>query len=316
MNLRPLSIILLSLVAWPSLAPAQQSAPTDYLLGPDDLITLSVANLDEMSGKPMRIDMRGDINLPLVGHIHAADLTAAQLEKEIEGRLQKQLNEPHVIVSIAEFRSQPVSVLGEVGQPGVHQLEGRKTLIEMLSSAGGLRAESGNTVKIVRAMKWGRIPLPNAQDDSTGQFSVASVSVKSIMNGSNPVENIIIKPQDTITVPKANMIYVIGSVRRPGGFVLSQDESITALQLLSLAEGLDKTAAGAKARVMRTVPGNANRTEIAINLNKLLSGKIPDLQLKSNDILVIPNSTAKTALARGADAAIAVGSGLAIYAAH
>ena len=207
-----------------------------------------------------------------------------------------------------------MSVLGEVGIPGVHQLEGRKTLYEMLSLAGGLKPESGSTVKIIRDVKWGRIPLPNSQDDPTGQYSVASVSIKSIMNGTKPGDNIIIKPLDTITVPKANLIYVIGSVKRPGGFILAQDEFISALQLLALADGLDRAAAGTKARVMRTVPGNPNRTEIPINLNKLLAGKIPDLQLKSDDILFVPNSLAKTALSRSAEAAITVGQSLAIYA--
>ncbi len=116
-----------------------EAIPTNYILGPDDLITLSVNNLDEISGKPMRIDRHGDINLPLAGRIHAAGLTADQLEAEIESRLKNQLNNPHVIVSVTEFRSQPVSILGAVNQPGVHQLEGRKTLFEMLSLAGGLR---------------------------------------------------------------------------------------------------------------------------------------------------------------------------------
>jgi len=186
----------------------------------------------------------------------------------------------------------------------------------MLSLAGGLKPESGNTVKITRQIKWGPIPLPNAQTDSTGGYSVASVSVKSIMNGTNPAENILVKPNDVITAPKANMIYVIGSVKRPGGFVLAQDESITALQLLSLAEGFEKTAASSKARIMRTVPGNPTRTEIPINLSKLIAGKIPDLQLRSDDILVVPNSVAKSALARGADAAVIVAQGLAIYTVH
>lgn len=295
---------------------AQQSSPTDYTLGSNDLITLSVANLNEMSGKPMRIDGAGDINLPLVGRIHAADLTASQLEKEIEARLQKQVNEPHVIVSITEFRSQPVTILGFVGAPGLHQLEGRKTLFEMLSIAGGLRIDAGYSVKITRKLKWGRIPLPSAQDDPSGEFSVASVSVNKILNGTNPTENIVIKPEDTITVPKADLIYIIGSVRRPGGYVMGQEQTISALQIISLAEGLEKTAAGQKARVMRTTPGNPTRIEIPINLNKLMAGKVPDLPLKSDDILFVPSSAAKSVLIRTGEAASSVLTQAAIYAAH
>jgi polysaccharide export outer membrane protein len=291
----------------------QETAPSDYILGPNDQISLSVPNLDEMSGKPTRIDMDGEINIPIAGHIRAAGLTAGQLETEIETLLRNQLNKPHVIVSISEFRSQPVTLLGAINSPGVHQLEGRKTLFEMLSLAGGLRSDSGNTVKITRELKWGRIPLPNAKDDSTRQYTVASVSVKSIINSTDPAENIVIKPNDIITVSKADLIYVIGSVKRPGGYVLGQDESMSALQVLSLAEGLDKTAAGAKATIMRTTPGSGNRTEIRINLSKLMAGKVPDLQMKSDDILFVPNSAAKTVLTRGSEAAIAVGTGIAIY---
>jgi polysaccharide export outer membrane protein len=274
-----------------------EATPISYILGPDDVITLFVHNLDEVSGE-----------------IHAAGLTAHQLEAEIESRLQTQLNDPRVIVSVTEFRSQPVSILGAVNNPGVHQLEGRKTLFEMLSLAGGLRPDSGNTVKITRDLKWGRLPLPNAQDDSTGQYTVASVSVKSIMNGTHPAENILAKPDDTITVPKADLIYVIGSVHKPGGYVLGQDETLSTLQVLSLAEGLDKTAASTKARVMRIVPGSPTRAEIPVDLKKLMEGKTPDFQLKSNDILFVPNSAAKAALARSAEAAIAIGTSIAIYA--
>lgn len=291
------------------------AVPINYILGPEDQITLFVADLEEISGKPIRIDMRGDLNIPIAGRVHAAGLTADQLEVEIESRLKKQVHEPHVIVSVSEFRSQPVSVLGYVTNPGVHQLEGRKTLFEMLSLAGGLRVEAGYSVKITRNLKWGRIPLPDAHDDATGQFSIASVFVKNIMNGTNPTENITIKPEDTITVPKAELIYVIGSVKKPGGYVMGQDQTVSALQILSLAEGLDRTASGAKARIMRTASGSPTRIEIGINLNKLMNGKLTDVQLKSDDILFVPSSAAKTVLTRTTDAALGIGQ-LAIYAAR
>ncbi len=299
----------------PSIAPSADQAPTNYILGPDDQVTLFVADLDEISGKPMRIDRRGDLNIPLAGRIHAAGLTLDQLEAETENRLKKQVKDPHVVANIADFRSQPVSILGYVANPGVHQLEGRKTLFEMLSLAGGLKVDAGYSVKITRSLKWGRIQLPDAKNDPTGQFSVASVSVKEIMNGANPAENIVIKPEDTITVPKADLIYVVGLVKKPGGYVMGQDQTVSALQILSLAEGLDRTAAGSKARIMRAVPGKPTRAEIPINLNRLMAGKIPDVQLKSDDILFVPASASKAVLARTADASLGIAS-LAIYAAR
>ena len=113
-----------------------ENAPLSYILGPDDQVTLFVSDIEEISNKPMRIDMRGNLTLPLAGRLRAAGLTAGQLEAEIETRLRKFLNDPEVVVNITDFRSQPVSVLGAVATPGVHQLEGHKTLFQVLSMAG------------------------------------------------------------------------------------------------------------------------------------------------------------------------------------
>jgi polysaccharide biosynthesis/export protein len=291
-----------------------ESAPSGYVLGPDDQITLFVSDIEEISNKPMRIDMRGDLSLPLAGRVHAAGLTSGQLESAIETRMRKFLKDPEVVVNITEFRSQPVSVLGAVATPGIHQLQGRKTLFEILSMAGGLRIDAGNKVIITRNLEWGEIPLPNAKDDPTHQFSVASVGSKSVIDASNPTENITIKPHDVISVSKADLVYCVGSVNRPGGFVLGENESISTLQVLSLAEGLNKTAAPGKAKIMRAVAGSPNRTEIAINLKELMAGKAADLPLKSNDILFIPNSAARSVAARTAEAALQVVTGIAIYA--
>jgi polysaccharide export outer membrane protein len=134
------------------------------------------------------------------------------------------------------------------------------------------------------------------------------------MDATNPAENIPIKPDDIISVPKADLIYCIGSVKKPGGFVLGQEETLSALQVLSLAEGLDKAASPDKARIMRIVPGSIVRAEIPVNLKRLMAGKAADLPLKSNDILFVPNSAAKSAFARTVEAAVQIGTGVAIYA--
>jgi polysaccharide export outer membrane protein len=293
--------------------PRSENVPSNYVLGPDDQLTLYVSDAEEISGKPMRIDMRGDINLPMAGRIHAAGFTAEQLEASIENRLKRFFQGPEVVVSITEFRSQPISVLGAVNTPGVHQLQGRKTLFEVLSLAGGLRPDAGNKVEITRNIQWGRIPLPNAKNDSTGKFSVASVSVKTIMNASDPAENIGIKPEDVISVPRAELVYVVGSVHKPGAYVLGENETLSALQVLSLAEGLDKTAAPAKAKIMRALAGTTKRSEVPVDLKKLMAGKGTDLSLKANDILFVPDSAAKSIVARTGEAAIQIATGMAAY---
>ncbi len=287
--------------------------PTNYILGADDQITLFVSDVDEISNKALRIDMKGNINLPLAGRIHAAGLTPDGLESEIEKRLTKFLQDPDVVVNVTEYRSQPISVLGAVEKPGVYQLEGRKTLYEVLSLASGLTPEAGDTVKITRSLTWGPIPLPGAKQDSSGQFSIASVSVKSIMDASNASENIMIRPEDVVSVPKADLVYCVGSVRKPGGFILGQNETLSALQVLALAEGLEKGASPDKARILRAVPGVSTRSEIAVNLKKLMAGKGQDLPLKAQDILFIPNSAAKSLAGRTAEAAIEIATGVAIY---
>ena len=237
----------------------------------------------------------------------SSGLNTEQLQVAIAERLKKYLVKPDVSVYLAEMRSQPVSILGEVQAPGVHQLQGQKNLFEVLSLAGGLRPEAGNVINITRRLEWGPVPLPNASNDSTGQFSVASVEVKSVMSASNPAENILVKPNDVISVPKADTIYVIGAVMKPGAYVLGVNRTLSALQILALASGLDKTAASKDAKIMRAVPGSRDRTEIPIDLKTILSGKTRDVPLTADDILFVPTSKAKVAGYRALEALVSAG---------
>ena len=292
----------------------KNSVQSTYILGPDDQINVVASDVEELSGKaPVRIDMQGTIKLPMVGRIQAGGLTAEQLEAEVGKRLKKYMQNPEVVISIVEFRSQPVSILGAVTTPGVLQLQGRKTLFEVISLAGGLKPEAGYSVKVTRRLEWGKIPLPSATDDPTGEFSVATLSVKNIMEGKSPQENILVKPNDVISVPKAELIYVIGAVRKSGGFVLGEHETLSTLQVVSLAEGLDRTAAPQNAKILRIPAGSSVREEIPVDLKKILTGKSNDLPLKAEDILFVPNSAAKNITMRSLEAAIQIGTGFAIY---
>ena len=275
-------------------APAPASAP-GYVLGAGDQVSLAVENLpDEFATRTFRIDLGGDINLPLAGRLHAAGLTLGEFESQIEQRLVRYVKDPQAVVTITEFNSQGVSVLGAVNNAGVKQIAGSKSLFEVLSLAGGLRPDAGNTIKITRNLDQGPIPLPDAKSDPTGQFSVASVDVKAILNATDPAQNIAILPGDIISVSKADVIYAVGSVTKPGGFPLNQDVNLSALQVLSLAGGLTQTAALEKAQILRTVPGTSEPTQIAVNLKRIMDGKSPDIPLQPNDILFVPNSAAKT----------------------
>lgn len=290
------------------------SSPEAYLLGPEDSLSIRVLDAEELGTAPYPIDLRGYVNVPRVGQIKAAGLTINQLQTIVVERLKEYIQNPVVSISVAEYRSQPVSVLGAVAIPGVHQMRGRKTLFEIISEAGGLKTEAGNTIKVTRRKEYGSIPLSGARIDPSGEFFVAEIGIRSIMDAQNPAENISIKPNDVITIPKAHLIYVMGDVKKPGGFPLSERANVSVLEALSLAEGLQKTAGPQNAKILRASDGIANRAEIPINVKRILNGRNSDVPLLADDILFIPNSVAKSITVRAVESAIQIGTGVAVYA--
>src|SRR5438045_2159045 len=284
-----------------------------YLLGPDDQLEISAPELTEASNKPVRVDGEGEIQVPLVGRVHVAGLTVQQTEEELNKALSTYIRRPQVVVNVAEVRSQPVSILGAVNTPGVHQVHGKKTVLEMLALAGGVRPDAGYRVRITRELEWGCIPLPGATQDSSGRFSVAELNLKEIMEAKNPEENIQIFPHDVISVPKAEMVYVIGEVKRSGGFVLGEHQSMSVLQALSLAEGLGTGADARHAKILRLKSDADQRIEMPVDIKDALNGKKPDVPLQGEDILFIPGSTGKKAAMRALETALQTGTGLAIW---
>jgi polysaccharide export outer membrane protein len=284
-----------------------------YLLGPDDQLEIAGPELTDMSNKPVRIDGEGDVQVPLAGTVHVAGMTVQQTEQELDKVLGKYIRHPQVVVNVAEVRSQPVSVLGAVNSPGVHQVQGHKTVLEMLAMAGGIRQDAGYSIRITRQLEWGCISLPGAQLDASGKYSVAEVNLRKIMDAKTPEENIQIFPHDVISVPKAEMVYVIGEVKRSGGFVLGEHQSISVLQALSMAEGLNTGADPRHAKILRLKSDADQRVEVAVDVKDALNGKKPDMPLQGEDILFIPGSTGKKAALRGLEAAIQTGTGLAIW---
>jgi polysaccharide biosynthesis/export protein len=285
----------------------------NYLLGPNDLIALVVPALAEnFNNRSFRIDGNGDVALPVIGNIHAGGYTTRELQDVVKEKLRHILQSPDVVINVSEFSSQPVSVLGAVTQPGIRQLAGRKSLFEVLSLCGGLRADAGTTIEITRDLTRGMIPLPGTKLSATAKSSIAIVNVKDITDAS--AENIGILPGDTVFIPKASIVYAVGSVTRPGGYPIGEDGVLSALQVVSLAGGFQKSAATEKARILRLTPGStASRTEITINIKQLMAGKLPDVPLQANDILFIPNSSAKSAGFRTLEAIVTVATGLTVY---
>jgi polysaccharide biosynthesis/export protein len=309
----PINAALPSTVAPVPTAPtADTPSLTSYILGPEDLLTVRVFAADDIPDKPAQVDNNGSVTLPMIGTVHAAGLTVEQFQANLVTAYKKYFKDPQVTVQVNEFHSQPVSVAGNVTLPGVVQLKGNRNLMEVIGLAGGLRADAGDTVLITRNLSEGPIPVQGAFTDPTGKYSVAHIDIRAVMSGKEPEGNILIKPHDVITVNRARMVYVLGNVTRPGGYVMSENETMSVTQAVALAGGWDKSAALSAARVLRS-DGGAQREQIPLNVKKIMENKAPDLQLKPDDIVYVPNSLGKQMGARGLEAAIGLGTGVLIW---
>ena len=285
---------------------------SNYVLGPEDTISVRVFAADDIPDRPMQISNDGFVSVPMVGRVHAAGLTIDQLQQQLTADYSKFFKNPQVTVQVTDSRSQPVSVAGNVGLPGVVQLKGNRNLMEVIGQAGGLRADAGDSVLITRSLSEGPIPVSGAFTDPTGKYSVAHINVRNVMNGKNPGDNIQIKPHDVITVPRARMIYVLGNVNRPGGYVMQDNEEVSMTQALALAGGWNTTASLSGTRILR-IAGGQDREQIPADIKKVMNNKEHDPMLQPDDILYVPNSFGKLMSMRGVDSAIGLGTGIAIY---
>jgi len=295
------------------LAVAQPPKPHEYVLGPDDQLKIWALGFDEITDKPYRVDPAGYLDLPTVGRVKAGGLTLTQLRTQLIERMKKMVLRPQVSIDIVEYGSQPVTVMGAVNTSGVHQLQGNKTLMEVVALAGGLRPDAGSTIKIAREVDRGKIPLADARLDSTGKYTVATLRIPDLLAARNPADNILIQPHDVITVPVADRISVIGDVKKPGPILLTNRNSISALEALAMAEGLGPQPKPQHAKVLRLVDGSTQRKEIPVNLQRIQEGKAEDIALRPDDILLVPFSSSKQAGVKIAEAMLSAAVGVAIW---
>jgi len=266
----------------------------NYVLGPGDVIAISAFEVEEISDKAFRIDSQGDINLPLLSKVHAGGLTVEQFEADLMNRLKTIVRQPQVVVRIVQYRSDFVFFEGMFKVTGIVPLQGRRNLIEMLSSIGGTLPNASHRIKVTRRIEFGKIPLPNAVEDPEKKVSTVEISMGSLRDNVDPAEDIVLMPFDVISVERAEMVYVNGEVGRVGGVELGERESISAAQLVTMVGGLGRDADGAKARVLRPILNTAKRSEIPLNLKKILLGQENDFPLLPNDILFVPRNTKKS----------------------
>ncbi|PYT35760.1 MAG: hypothetical protein DMG58_01255 [Acidobacteria bacterium] len=318
---------------------ARALSAQEYRIGPEDVLNINVFEAQELN-REVRVSAGGEISLPLLGSVRAAGLTPRELEFVLQELLHRTyMKDPHVSVFVREMQSHPVSVMGAVRRPGVFQIRGSKTLLEVLSLAEGLADDAGETVIILRGAALSAEPdsptdhaaasdPPSPGPQSPGEANAASspvndnrsasegavqVNLKDLLESSDSRSNPLVHPGDIVKVTRAGVVYVIGEVRKPGGFVLKSNEKISVLQALALSEGLTPTASKGAARIIRTDQQSGERKETPINLGKILAGKAPDPFLGPKDIVFVPNSAAKTTMTRGVEAAAQTLTGLLIF---
>jgi polysaccharide biosynthesis/export protein len=291
--------------------PAQNVPPvglmttaSDLSLGPaahplrisaGDLLDLSVFDTPELSAK-LRVDEHGAVTLPLGGSLLVSGLTAEEAGLSIENRFRKDaiLKDPHVSVSVLEYSTQGVTVLGEVKNPGVYPLLGAHGLLDFISAAGGVTLLAGKGVTVSHRIDPGH-PVIVTMDSRPGNLAVSNVDIR---------------PGDTIMVSHAGIVYVVGDVGKPGGFLIENNDRLTVLQAVALAQGTNKTASLNQAKLIRKT--DHGRQEIPVPLKKILSNKAPDELLADGDILFVPVSGAKRAMV-GLESALPTVAAAAIY---
>jgi polysaccharide biosynthesis/export protein len=290
------------------------NVPGAYVLGPNDQLTIDVVELPEFHGRTYRVDSDGTIDVPLVGNIRAAGLTLSQFKGELNSRLRSQVRNPHVSASVTETKSQPVSVMGEVNKPGTQDMDGSKTLFDVLAGAGGLKQDAGDMITVKRQNGQGALGLPNAVSDPAAGTITADVKVRDLVELRDPAVNVLMRPHDEVFVSRSRLLYVIGDVRKPGGFTLAEKRSLSALEALSLAEGLAPNAAPKSARILRrTGSSDTARQQIPVDLKKILAGKAEDVTLLPDDILFVPDNSSRRIVTKTAETALATISGVVIW---
>jgi len=308
------------LCTWPSLVqsvPASTQAVSvaadatsgEYQIGPDDVLTVNVADAPEFGGR-FRVSDSGVIEIPGLGAaIHAEGQTPIELAHTIRDALleAKQLRDPRVTVFVDEYHGRTITVLGAVSKPGVYSLAKHTNVLEALSMAGGALPNSGNTVTIVR----GRA---SAEATNTTVGSVQTMDLARLLKGEDSTDGLEVRNGDVINVAAAQIVYVVGAVMKPGGFAMVDPASgVSVVQALALAEGFRPIAATHRGLIIRQSTSDHARQEIPVDVAQMMVGKTSDVVLAPNDILYIPESGAKKTLKVMGDVAMATVNGIAIY---
>lgn len=319
------------------LSTALRTQPHDYVIGPGDVLELEVFDVKELS-RDIRVSQTGSVGIPLVPvRLQIAGLTETQAEQKISEVLEANglVSHPQVRVNVRERRSKPITIVGAVAHPMVYQADGPVTLLEVLAQAGGISSDAGDTVIVTRPVRssFHEEPAPDSSEPpeigpeaappKTGPAAPSgapphpanaiTINLNELVESGDATNNIPLQAGDLITVPHAGIVYVLGAVSKPGGFVLANDRGqMSALKILALAGGLNRTAKSDHAVIIRK-DNQGKQHEVTLDLKKVQRRQSEDVLLQPSDILFVPDSGVKQALVRAAELGVALGSGLALY---
>jgi polysaccharide export outer membrane protein len=267
------------------------STAGDYRVGPDDLVEITLFNIPEAQSTEkaltprtisVRISHQGHISLPLLGEIMVKGLTISGLEQKLREAYDKYIYSPQVGVLVKEYR-QRVSVMGAVQKPGVFELTGPKTVIEILAMAGGVAEKAGSQVHVYRQVGKNR-------EAHVIDLAVLANNVGLINADNAATINLPVEPGDLINVPDAGMFFVDGAVHKPGSYPLGRRYSLS--QALATAGGVNVELYSSDVSILRRRSAGDVQT-IALNLTDVMNGSATDPQIQPDDVIVVPTSTGK-----------------------
>jgi polysaccharide export outer membrane protein len=283
---------------------AQQSnTPAPYapalIIGSGDLLEINMYDNPDLSGR-FRVNEKGDVNLPLIGLVHVegdtSDEAGTVIEKQfIDADILKPA-EAQATVFIAEYATQGILVNGQVKSSGLYPALGIRMFNDVITAAGGVTPLASSKVLITRKS--------DPEHPVTVDYNPEALTPV--------IPQIQIFPGDMIMVPRAGIVYVLGRVIRPGGFVLDGRQSLSVEGAMALAGGSGPSAAMGRAHLIRTVDGG-KKEDIVLNVNKIQGARAPDIAMKDGDILFIPTSNSKLIMLQAISSALNIGTNVAIY---
>lgn len=278
-------------------------------IGPNDLIAVSVYDAPELT-RTVRVSADGLIRMPMLQErIPAAGRMPAELEAAIADGLKKEniLVSPVVTVTMVEYHSRPINVIGAVKRPLTFQAVGGTTLLDAITRAEGLAPDAGPEILLSRTQQ---------SDNGVPATIIQRIPVKGLIDEADPELNVRLFGGEEIRIPEVGKIFVVGNVRRPGAYPVEDTSGTSVLKLLALVEGLLPYSAK-QAYIYRKEPSSNAKNEISIELARIVDRKSPDVPLQANDILYVPDNKGKritiTTLEKLAGFGSATASGMLIW---